>query len=254
MTVMVPCENADRAGLRRVIGEEDVKQGARRPSRRREPDAEELEPALQAQPREDQDGRRLRARRGGPQPRHPGDREGPLHRREADVHPGEEDPRLRADVRARDGRGRARRGTSRSSSPTRTRAATARPRPPSSPTLSVVGIVPAGGSGERLGADRPQGVRRSCRQAPARMEPRGPRPASASASWWPCRPASRSIARPRPRRGDAARLRFGTRWLPRRRPTVAVVHDAARPLVTRELVERCLAGSTASTARSRRRP
>jgi CarD family transcriptional regulator len=39
MTVMVPCCNADKAGLRR-----------------REPDAEELEPALQAQPREDQDG------------------------------------------------------------------------------------------------------------------------------------------------------------------------------------------------------
>ena len=34
----------------------------------------------------------------------------------------------------------------------------------------------------------------------------------------------------------------------------AVVHDAARPLVTRELVEACIAALTgASTARSRRR-
>ena len=35
-------------------------------------------------------------------------REGPLDGREADVHPREEDPRVRADVRARDGRGRGR--------------------------------------------------------------------------------------------------------------------------------------------------
>ena len=55
MTVMVPCCNADKAGLRRVIGEDDVKKVLVSPSRRREPDAEELEPALQAQPREDQD-------------------------------------------------------------------------------------------------------------------------------------------------------------------------------------------------------
>ena len=71
MTVMVPCCNADKAGLRRVIGEDDVKKVLGRPPRRREPDAQELEPALQAQPREDQDRRRLRARRGGPQPRDP---------------------------------------------------------------------------------------------------------------------------------------------------------------------------------------
>ena len=54
MTVMVPCCNADKAGLRRVIEEDDVKK-VLCPPRRREPDAQELEPALQAQPREDQD-------------------------------------------------------------------------------------------------------------------------------------------------------------------------------------------------------
>ena len=55
MTVMVPCCNADKAGLRRVIGEDDVKKVLCDPPRRRQPDAQELEPALQAQPREDQD-------------------------------------------------------------------------------------------------------------------------------------------------------------------------------------------------------
>src|SRR5665811_2161134 len=48
----------------------------------------------QVQPREDQDRRRLRARRGRPQPGPARDGEGTLHRREADVHAGEEDPRV----------------------------------------------------------------------------------------------------------------------------------------------------------------
>ena len=62
MTVMVPCENAGRAGLRRVIDEEQVKKviGVLTDDVSEMP--EELEPPVQAQPREDQDGRRLRAR------------------------------------------------------------------------------------------------------------------------------------------------------------------------------------------------
>ena len=55
MTVMVPCENAGRAGLRRVIGEEAVNKVLGRPPRRGVRDAQELEPPLQAQPGEDQD-------------------------------------------------------------------------------------------------------------------------------------------------------------------------------------------------------
>ena len=43
-------------------------------------------------------------------------------------------------------------------------------------------------------------------------------------------------------RRRAAPRRCGTPWRPRPRPTIAVVHDAARPLVTRELVEACLRG------------
>ena len=55
MTVMVPCENAGRAGLRRVIGEEAVNKvlGVLRDEVCRH--AQELEPPLQAQPGEDQD-------------------------------------------------------------------------------------------------------------------------------------------------------------------------------------------------------
>ena len=55
MTVMVPCENADTAGLRKVIDEEIGQRGPGRPAGRRHPDAQELEPPLQAQPRQDQD-------------------------------------------------------------------------------------------------------------------------------------------------------------------------------------------------------
>ena len=54
MTVMVPCENAGKAGLRRVIDEETVKK-VLSVLRRRVGDAEELEPPLQAQPGQDQD-------------------------------------------------------------------------------------------------------------------------------------------------------------------------------------------------------
>jgi CarD family transcriptional regulator len=57
MTVMVPTANAALAGLRRVIDEATV----------------------QAQPRQDQDRRHLRAGRGGAQPRHARSRKGPVH-------------------------------------------------------------------------------------------------------------------------------------------------------------------------------
>ena len=108
MTVMVPCENAGKAGLRRDHRRRDRPEGARRALGRHLRDAQELEPPLQAQPRQDQDGRHLRARRGRPQPRHPRAGQGPVDGREADVHAREEDPGLRADVRAREVRGRGR--------------------------------------------------------------------------------------------------------------------------------------------------
>ncbi|CAA9482293.1 MAG: CarD-like transcriptional regulator, partial [uncultured Solirubrobacteraceae bacterium] len=88
-------------GHRRGHGQEGPQRALGRGLR----DAEELEPSLQAQSRQDQDGRHLRARRGRPQPRAARAGQGPLHGREADVHPRQEDPRLRADVRAGDDRG-----------------------------------------------------------------------------------------------------------------------------------------------------
>ena len=139
MTVMVPCENAHRGGPpssdRRGAGQEGDRGAHRRGLR----DAEELESPVQAQPREDQDRRRLRARGGGPQPRHSRVGEGTLHRREADVH--------------------ARRRSSRPSSCTRwTRTRTAR-RPtwtscsrsasalPRRPPSSASAVIAAAGSG-----------------------------------------------------------------------------------------------------------
>ena len=130
MTVMVPCENAGKAGLRRVIDEETVKKVLAVLRDDVQPDAEELEPPLQAQPRQDQDRRHLRARRGRSQPRHPRAREGPLDRREADVHAGQEDPRVRADVRARDGGGRGRGAPRRSCIARRARESQRRAAPP----------------------------------------------------------------------------------------------------------------------------
>ena len=85
MTVMVPSENADRAGLRKVIGEETVDEVLAVLRDDGSADAEELEPPVQAQPRQDQDRRHLRARRGRAEPVDPGARQGPLDRREADV-------------------------------------------------------------------------------------------------------------------------------------------------------------------------
>jgi 2-C-methyl-D-erythritol 4-phosphate cytidylyltransferase len=104
---------------------------------------------------------------------------------------------------------------------------------------AVVGIVPAGGSGERLGADRPKAFvvcagrplldwsldvlgsvcERVVVAVPPGYEDGGDRVLGGS---------SRS-----------ASVRNALAVAPE--ASVAVVHDAARPLVTRELVERCLA-------------
>jgi 2-C-methyl-D-erythritol 4-phosphate cytidylyltransferase len=105
--------------------------------------------------------------------------------------------------------------------------------------MSVVGIIPAGGSGERLGADRPKAFvvcagrplldwsldvlasvcERVVVAVPPGYEDGGDRVLGG---------ASRS-----------ASVRNALAAAPE--ASVAVVHDAARPLVTRELVERCLA-------------
>ena len=67
MTVNVPAENAEAVGLRKVINEDTVKEVVKALTGNGT-DAEELEPPLQAQPRQDEDGRHLRAGRGRAEP------------------------------------------------------------------------------------------------------------------------------------------------------------------------------------------
>jgi 2-C-methyl-D-erythritol 4-phosphate cytidylyltransferase len=103
--------------------------------------------------------------------------------------------------------------------------------------VSVVGIVPAGGSGERLGADRPKAfvvcagrpllewsldaLRPTCSRIVVAAPPSHLRPG------WVAGGPSRS-----------ASVRKALEAAPE--ATVVVIHDAARPLVTSALVERCL--------------
>lgn len=105
--------------------------------------------------------------------------------------------------------------------------------------MSVVGIVPAGGSGERLGADRPkafvvlagrplldwslEALRESCERVVVAVPPGHERPPD-----WVTGGESRS-----------ASVRNALAAAPE--ATIAVVHDAARPLLTPELVQRCIA-------------
>src|SRR4029450_878359 len=103
--------------------------------------------------------------------------------------------------------------------------------------MSLVGIVPAGGSGERLGADRPkafvvcagrplvEGSLGVLEQACDRVVVAAP--ASELRPGWVEGGPSRS-----------ASVRNALAAAPEAR--TAVVHDAARPLVTRELVEACV--------------
>src|SRR5918997_725511 len=104
--------------------------------------------------------------------------------------------------------------------------------------MSVVGIVPAGGSGERLGADRPKAfvvcagrplvewslevLRAVCDRVVVAVPPGH------------CGGADFVVGG----QSRSASVRNALDAAPE--ATVAVVHDAARPLLTRELVERCI--------------
>jgi 2-C-methyl-D-erythritol 4-phosphate cytidylyltransferase len=103
--------------------------------------------------------------------------------------------------------------------------------------LSVVGIIPAGGSGERLGADRPkafvvcagrpmvewsvEALSAVCSRVIVATPPSFPLPGSVEGG------ATRS-----------ASVRNAVEAAPE--ATVVVIHDAARPLVTAGLVRECL--------------
>jgi 2-C-methyl-D-erythritol 4-phosphate cytidylyltransferase len=105
--------------------------------------------------------------------------------------------------------------------------------------LSVVGIIPAAGRGERLGSDRPKAfvvcagrpliewsldvLRAVCDRVVVAVPPGMTYPDSVEGG---------------PVRSDSVRRALAAAP----EADVVVVHDAARPLVTRELVERCIAG------------
>ena len=105
--------------------------------------------------------------------------------------------------------------------------------------MSLVGIVPAGGSGERLGADRPKAFV-VCAGRPL-----------VEWSLDVLRDVCDRVVVAAPEGYDdgpdfvhggdsrSASVRNALAAAPE--ATVAVVHDAARPLITRDLVERCIA-------------
>ena len=105
--------------------------------------------------------------------------------------------------------------------------------------MAVVGIVPAGGSGERLGADRPKAFV-VCAGRPLiewSLEVLG----SVCDRVIVAAPDGHDDGPDRVRGGESrsASVRNALRAAPE--AEVFVVHDAARPLVTRELVENCIA-------------
>ena len=106
-------------------------------------------------------------------------------------------------------------------------------------TVTVVGIVPAGGSGERLGADRPKAFV-VCAGRPL-IEWSLEVLDSVCDRVIVAAPEGYDDAPDRVRGGDSRSASVRNALAEAPEATVAVVHDAARPLVTRELVERCLA-------------
>jgi 2-C-methyl-D-erythritol 4-phosphate cytidylyltransferase len=104
---------------------------------------------------------------------------------------------------------------------------------------AVVGIVPAGGSGERLGADRPKAFvvcagRPLVEWSLAVLREVCERVVVAAPEGYDDGPDF-------VRGGDSRSASVRNALAATPEATVAVVHDAARPLVTRELVERCIA-------------
>ncbi|MGI8946284.1 MAG: 2-C-methyl-D-erythritol 4-phosphate cytidylyltransferase [Thermoleophilaceae bacterium] len=104
---------------------------------------------------------------------------------------------------------------------------------------TVVAIVPAGGSGERLGSGRPKAFVPVAGRA--LLDWSVEVLASACDRVVVAVPAGEEAPPDRVRGGDSrsASVRSALEAAPE--AEVAVVHDAARPLLTRELVERCLA-------------
>jgi 2-C-methyl-D-erythritol 4-phosphate cytidylyltransferase len=104
--------------------------------------------------------------------------------------------------------------------------------------MSVVGIVPAGGSGERLGADRPKAFV-VCAGRPLiewSLEALRPVCDRVVVAVPPGHESEPDVVKGGESRSASVRNAVATVA----EADVFVVHDAARPLVTRELVERCI--------------
>ena len=104
--------------------------------------------------------------------------------------------------------------------------------------MAVVGIVPAGGSGERLGADRPKAFV-VCAGRPLiewSLDALG----SVCDRVVVAAPEGYDEGPDRVRGGDSRSASVRNALAAAPEAEVVVVHDAARPLVTRELVERCI--------------
>ena len=105
--------------------------------------------------------------------------------------------------------------------------------------MAVVGIIPAGGSGERLGADRPKAFV-VCAGRPLiewSLDVLG----SVCDRVVVAAPPGYDEGPDRVRGGESRSASVRNALAAAPEAEIAVVHDAARPLVTRELVERCLA-------------
>ena len=105
--------------------------------------------------------------------------------------------------------------------------------------MSVVGIVPAGGSGERLGADRPKAFV-VCAGRPLiewSLDVLG----SVCDRVVVAAPPGCDEGTDRVRGGESRSASVRNALAAAPEAEIAVVHDAARPLVTRELVDRCIA-------------
>jgi 2-C-methyl-D-erythritol 4-phosphate cytidylyltransferase len=104
--------------------------------------------------------------------------------------------------------------------------------------MTVVGIVPAGGSGERLGADRPKAFV-VCAGRPLiewSLEVLG----SVCDRVIVAAPDGYDVGPDRVRGGESRSASVRSAVGAVEEADLFVVHDAARPLVTRELVERCI--------------
>jgi 2-C-methyl-D-erythritol 4-phosphate cytidylyltransferase len=105
--------------------------------------------------------------------------------------------------------------------------------------VSVVGIIPAGGSGERLGAGGPKAF--AVLAGKPMLEWSLEALAGVCARVVVAVPAGYEQPPDRVLGGASRSESVRSALAAAPETTIAVVHDAARPLVTRELVERCIA-------------